>query len=77
MAYEDLVRLVGPGFHPDTRGNEYTSLPAGLTPKDVDKIVRDAFARNTALPSKFTSPYARAWQVFKEQGWAESENISD
>ena len=40
--YVDLVRLVGPGFHPDTRGADYTSLPEGITPERVDEVVKGA-----------------------------------
>jgi len=36
--YVTMVRAIGPGFHPDTRGSDYTSLPAGYTPQQVDQI---------------------------------------
>jgi hypothetical protein len=42
--YERLVRAIGMGFHPDTRGDNYTSLPDGVTPEDVDRIVTAACA---------------------------------
>ena len=38
-AYIELVQAIGPGFHPDTRGQDYTSLPAGYTPERVEGIV--------------------------------------
>lgn len=44
VEYEGLVRAIGMGFHPDTRGDNYTSLPDGVTPEDVDRIVTAAFA---------------------------------
>ena len=39
---EDLARIIGNGFHPDTTGSEYSSLPAGITPQLVDSIVDEA-----------------------------------
>lgn len=42
--YDRLVKAIGMGFHPDTRGDNYTSLPEGYTPADVDRIVTAAFA---------------------------------
>jgi hypothetical protein len=44
--YRALVTAIGPGFHPDTRGEDYTSLPDGYTPDRVDAIVDRAFALN-------------------------------
>lgn len=41
--YEKLARAIGGGFHPDTRGADYTSLPDGYTAVDVDRIVEAAF----------------------------------
>lgn len=41
--YVALVRAIGMGFHPDTRGDDYTSLPDGVTAEDVDRIVEAAF----------------------------------
>lgn len=38
----ELAAKIGPGFHPDTRGADYTSLPDGVTPERVDKVVDDA-----------------------------------
>ena len=38
----ELAAKVGPGFHPDTRGADYESLPEGVTPERVDKVVEDA-----------------------------------
>lgn len=43
-AYEALVHKIGPGFHPDTRGADYTNLPDGVTAADVDRIVSAACA---------------------------------
>lgn len=40
--YTALVRAIGGGFHPDTRGADYTSLPDGYTAELVDEIVDDA-----------------------------------
>jgi len=37
--YVTMVRAIGPGFHPDTRGSDYTSLPAGYTPERVESIL--------------------------------------
>lgn len=41
-AYRDLVGRIGLGFHPDTRGEDYTTLPEGLTPEAVERIVLEA-----------------------------------
>jgi hypothetical protein len=38
--YRWLVRMVGPGFHPDTR--DYDGYPGGLSQRDIDRIVDDA-----------------------------------
>lgn len=43
-AYRSLVAAVGSGFHPDTRGNDYSTLPAGITARDVDRIIDAAHA---------------------------------
>jgi hypothetical protein len=40
--YVDLVRAIGDGFHYDTRGTDYTTLPADYSPADVDRIVESA-----------------------------------
>jgi len=37
--YIHLVRAIGDGFHPDTPGSDYASLPAGYTAADVDAII--------------------------------------
>lgn len=37
--YYRLVTAIGPGFHPDTPGAAYASLPTGYTPAAVDAIV--------------------------------------
>lgn len=42
--FKALVRAIGGGFHPDTRGDNYTSLPEGYTAGDVDRIVDAMFA---------------------------------
>lgn len=39
--YRRLVRRIGRGFHPDTRGADYSRpLPSGYGNDDVDRIVR-------------------------------------
>lgn len=43
-SYRDLVARIGGGFHPDTRGDAYTSLPDGITPERVDAVVDAALA---------------------------------
>lgn len=40
--YAALVLAIGDGFHPDTRGSDYVSLPDGYTPERVDTIVAAA-----------------------------------
>jgi hypothetical protein len=40
----ELIASIGPGFHPDTRGDDYNSLPDGYEPADVDRIIEAAFA---------------------------------
>lgn len=42
--YLALAAAIGGGFHPDTRGADYTSLPEGITPERVDKVVDEAIA---------------------------------
>lgn len=42
--YRGLVRDIGPGFHPDTLGLEYDSLPSGWTAQDVDDVIDMAMA---------------------------------
>ena len=61
--YEELVRAIGPGFHPDTYGDDYTSLPAGLTPEIVDEVVAVAFVMHEAGDDK--DPYSRALAVLE------------
>lgn len=39
---EDLAVRIGPGFHGDTSGDDYESLPEGVTPERVDHIVNEA-----------------------------------
>lgn len=43
-AFRTLVRAIGGGFHPDTRGADYISLPEPYTPADVDRTVEAALA---------------------------------
>lgn len=40
--YTKLVQAIGPGFHPDTPGDDYTNLPDGYLPRDVNRILREA-----------------------------------
>lgn len=40
--YLALAAAIGGGFHPDTPGSDYTSLPEGITPERVDKVVNEA-----------------------------------
>lgn len=44
--YVALVIAIGDGFHPDTSGDQYVSLPDGYTPERVDAIV-DAFTASS------------------------------
>jgi hypothetical protein len=37
-----MVRSIGPGFHPDTRGSDYVSLPSRYSAVMVDILVDDA-----------------------------------
>jgi hypothetical protein len=41
-AYVRMVRAIGDGFHPDTRGADYANLPAPYTPELVDETVESA-----------------------------------
>lgn len=41
-AYMDVVKAVGPGFHPDTDPWSYTSLPEGITPTVIEVVTRCA-----------------------------------
>lgn len=43
MTLEELIDTIGPGFHPDTPGTDYTSLPEGITPAMVDDVLDAAF----------------------------------
>lgn len=63
MTYEELIRKIGPGFHPDTRGYEYASLPDGVTAEEVENVVNEAHQEGNA--------YTRAWNVFILEGWIE------
>jgi hypothetical protein len=38
--YRWLIEMIGPGFHPDTR--DYDGYPAGLSQRDIDRIIDDA-----------------------------------
>lgn len=40
--YQQIVTVIGAGFHPDTPGADYTTLPEGITAQDVDDAVTDA-----------------------------------
>jgi len=42
--YIRLAEDIGGGFHPDTRGDEYISLPSPWTPDRVDATIDRAFA---------------------------------
>lgn len=44
IAYRNLVAAFGGGFHPDTRGDDYESLPAGITAEQYETIVEATFA---------------------------------
>lgn len=70
LTYEELVRKIGPGFHPDTAGDEYDSLPEGVDPSAVDFVVRAALLIHEIWPSEKSDPYDRALTVFKEEGWS-------
>jgi hypothetical protein len=37
--YRRLVTAIGGGFHPDTRGDDYVTLPAGITADMVDQTI--------------------------------------
>ena len=41
-AYRIMIRAIGAGFHPDTRGEEYASLPDGYSPDRVEEIIENA-----------------------------------
>ena len=64
-SYEDVVRRIGLGFHPDTYGEDYESLPAGLTPEVVDEVVAVAFAMHEGGSDK--DPYTRALLALGEE----------
>jgi len=66
VTYEELVRAIGPGFHPDLRGEDYTSLPDGITPDQVDEIVE--------LAHKTSNPYQRAFEIFITEHWVKVVN---
>lgn len=42
--YERLIRDIGSGFHPDSLGTDYTSLPSPWTADRVDAAIERAFA---------------------------------
>lgn len=42
--YRALIRAIGAGFHPDTRGSDYASLPDEYTAESYETIVWAAFA---------------------------------
>lgn len=39
--YRKMVAAIGPGYHPDTPGDDYDSLPTGYTAAGVDRITRE------------------------------------
>jgi len=41
--YAELVRAIGPGFHPDTPAADYLSLPAGWSADSADELVDAVF----------------------------------
>lgn len=43
-ALRRLAFLIGGGFHPDTRGEDYSSLPEGISSDLVDRVVDAAHA---------------------------------
>ena len=57
-----LVEAVGPGFHPDTPGSDYTNLPAGYTADEVDRIVEAVLAADL-------DPYEIALDLMCAAGW--------
>lgn len=72
MTYDELVLAIGPGFHPDTRGDEYTSLPEGLAPEDVDMVVELAFIEEeTGGPC----PYSRALELLQWDGFESQRDL--
>lgn len=56
--YENLVEAIGAGFHPDTFGAEYESLPDQYSAEDVDRIVEAAFEADD-----IDDPYELAYDV--------------
>ena len=64
MTFEELVQAIGLGFHPDTPGDKYTSLPEGITPEDVDRIVNEAWAESDMHLAP--DPYRRTLAVLGE-----------
>lgn len=38
-AYERIVRAIGQGFHPDTDGGDYETLPEGIRPHHVNDAI--------------------------------------
>lgn len=63
MTYEELVRAVGPGFHPATPVGNYQSklYDNGMTVREAEKVWLNAHNSNRA--------YHRAWAVFLAEGW--------
>jgi hypothetical protein len=73
--FSALVLAIGDGFHPDTRGDDYTSLPDGYTPERVDTIV-GRFVMNSDLdPSGVANDLLDA--VRDETGWTELRRIAE
>lgn len=60
-AYERIVKAIGHGFHPDTPGEDYLSLPQGIEPRDVDQAVEDVVENGK-------DPYAMASAILSPSG---------
>ena len=59
--YEDWVRRLGLGFHPDNRGEDYDPPLTAAEAADYDAAVDAAFARGD-------DPCERAMAVWRAQG---------
>lgn len=66
MTFEELVRAIGPGFHPDIAGSEYTNLPDGVTVEDYERIVGLAELEETCEGDI----YDQTLNIFIRNGWA-------
>lgn len=67
--YRALVHAMGQGFHPDTRAEDYTSLPDGYTAEQVDAIVVEAFAAELDV-------YGIALDIFHGEQFPATEPIT-